>query len=71
MLEWEVLKKSSLEWTLVRPPRIVKGGRTGNISADDKNLASIQVNVEDLAHFMLDQISSKTWINKAPLVANE
>ena len=28
-LEWEVLKKSKLEWTLVRPPRIAKGESKG------------------------------------------
>jgi putative NADH-flavin reductase len=66
-LEWEVLKKSKLEWTLVRPPRIAKGKSKGkNLVADEKNLASIQVNVEDLAVFILEQ-----WIRKAPLVSNK
>ncbi len=70
-LEWDVLKGSDLEWTLVRPPRIIKGSLKGELSADEKNLATIQVNVEDLADFMLEQISAKTWIKKAPLVANK
>jgi len=70
-LEWDVLKKSNLDWTLVRPPRIVKGELKGELSADEKNLASLQVNVEDLVNFMLEQISSKAWIKKAPLVANK
>ncbi len=69
-LEWEVLKKSHIDWTLVRPPRITKGEPTGNLLADEKNLARIQVNVEDLANFMLEQITSETWIKKAPLVAS-
>jgi len=68
-LEWEVLKKSNLDWTLVRPPRIAKGTATGNLVADEKNLASLQVNVADLADFLLDQIDSRDWIRKAPLVA--
>lgn len=68
-LEWEVLKQSSLDWTLVRPPRIAKGEPTGNLIADEKNLASLKVNVVDLADFMLDQIDSTDWIRKAPLVA--
>ncbi len=70
-LEWEVLKGSSLDWTLVRPPRIVKGRSNSELSADEKNLPSLQVSVEDLVQFMLDQISSDAWIKKAPLVANK
>lgn len=69
-LEWEVLKHSTLDWTLVRPPRITNGQSTGKVVADEKNLARIQVNVEDLAHFMLAQIASDQWIKKAPLVAS-
>jgi putative NADH-flavin reductase len=70
-LEWEVLKKSKLEWTLVRPPRISKAKSEGKkIMADDKNLASMQVNVDDLAGFIIDQITSGVWLKKAPLVSN-
>lgn len=68
-LEWDVLKQSDLEWTLVRPPRIATGPRRGSLVAYEKTIASIQVNVEDLADFMLDQIESREWIRKAPLVA--
>jgi putative NADH-flavin reductase len=70
-LEWEVLKESSLNWTLVRPPQITKGGSTGKVIADEKNLARTKINVEDLSSFILDQINSKNWIKKAPLVASE
>ena len=70
-LEWEVLKTSDLDWTLVRPPQITEGGSTGNVLADEKNLARTKVNVEDLASFMLEQISSPEWIRKAPLVASK
>jgi len=68
-LEWEVLRKSNLDWTLVRPPRITKDKPNGRFIADEKNLASVQVNVEDLADFLLEQIASRKWIGKAPLVA--
>jgi putative NADH-flavin reductase len=70
-LEWEVLKKSKLEWTLVRPPAILKGkSKSGNLSVDEKNLGSLKVNVRDLSNFMLEQITSDLWIKKAPLVSN-
>jgi len=69
-LEWEVLKASDLDWTLVRPPRISNEEAKGNLSADEKNLASLKVSVEDLADFILLQLSSKEWIRKAPLVSS-
>lgn len=69
-LEWEVLKKSNMDWTLIRPPRITKGESKGNLAADEKNLVRTQVNVEDLTDFMLEQITSEKWIKKAPLVAS-
>lgn len=69
-LEWEVLKKSNLDWTLVRPPQITKGGSMGKVKADEKNLARIKINVNDLSDFILAQINSKEWIKKAPLVAS-
>jgi putative NADH-flavin reductase len=68
-LEWEILAKSDLDWTLVRPPKISKGKPNGRIAADGKNLARTQVNVDALADFMLDQIGSETWVGRAPLVA--
>lgn len=69
-LEWEVLKSSELEWTLIRPPQIVKGPGSGTLSADEKNLNGMQADVNDLSEFMLDQINSREWIRKAPLVAS-
>lgn len=69
--EWAVLKQSHLDWTLVRPPYIVTGECNGHVSADEKNLSKTRINVEDLADFMLDQIASKEWIKKAPLVSSE
>jgi putative NADH-flavin reductase len=69
-LEWDVLRKSNLDWTLVRPPRIINGKPEGHLAPDEKNLASVQVNVDDLADFMLEQINSDQWTKKAPLVAS-
>lgn len=47
--------------TLVRTP--------GKLVADEKNLASLQVWVEDLADFVLEQLTSERWIRRAPYVA--
>jgi putative NADH-flavin reductase len=69
-MEWEELKKSKLDWTLIRPPAILPGKSKGKLIADEKNLPKVSVYAEDLADFMLDQIDSKDWIKKVPLVAS-
>jgi putative NADH-flavin reductase len=69
-LEWEVLKSSDLDWTLIRPPRIANEQASGNISVDDKNLKNLKVSVEDLSDFILLQITSNEWIRKAPLISS-
>lgn len=69
-LEWEVLKSSDLDWTLVRPPRIANEVASGTISADEKRLKSLKIKVGDLTDFILQQITSQEWIRKAPLVSS-
>jgi len=69
-LEWEVLKKSKLDWTLIRPPAIIKGkSKNGKLLIDEKNLGSLKINVIDLSDFMLEQVTSDLWIKKAPLIS--
>jgi putative NADH-flavin reductase len=69
-LEWEVLKSSDLDWTLIRPPRIENAQSLGSISVDEKSLRNLKVSVDDLTDFILQQISSKEWIGKAPLISS-
>jgi putative NADH-flavin reductase len=69
-LEWKLLKSSDLDWTLIRPPRIANEAASGSISVDEKNLKNLKVSVEDLTDFMLQQITSKEWIRKAPLISS-
>jgi uncharacterized protein YbjT (DUF2867 family) len=69
-LEWEVLKSSGLDWTLIRPPQIVRKKANSILVKDEKNLPGMQVDVDDLTDFMLLQINSREWIRKAPLVAS-
>jgi putative NADH-flavin reductase len=69
-LEWNVLKSSDLDWTLIRPPRITNEPALGNISIDEKNLKNLKVSVGDLTDFILHQITSKEWIRKAPLISS-
>jgi hypothetical protein len=65
-----VLKKLKVDLTLVRPPRITGGVKNKKeIKADEHNPASIQVNVEYLASFIIEQVTSDLWLKKAPLVS--
>ncbi|MEM6552538.1 MAG: NAD(P)H-binding protein [Planctomycetota bacterium] len=65
----EVILGTGLEWVLVRPPRIVDGGVTGERVADRDGTASMQITVGDVAAFMLESASSDEWVRAAPFVS--
>jgi putative NADH-flavin reductase len=69
-LEWQVLKNSTLDWTLIRPPVISATAPAGRLVADERLLPEITVNLLDLADFMIQQIASQDWIRKSPLVSS-
>jgi putative NADH-flavin reductase len=69
-LEWQVLKTSSLDWTLLRPPAILARAPAGRLFADERRLPNISVNLFDFADFMLEQATSLDWIRKCPLVSS-
>ena len=69
-LEWQVLKNSPLDWTLIRPPVIVAIAPAGMLVADEKLLPEKTVNLQDLADFMIQQITSADWVRKSPLVSS-
>jgi putative NADH-flavin reductase len=66
--EYEVFTTSDLDWTLVRPPRVVEGPRTGRVVVGDR-LASSQVTQGDVADAMLQQLSNPTHLRGAPFVS--
>lgn len=67
--EYEVFRNSGLDWTLVRPPRVVAGAATGTYVAGDR-LARARVTQGDLAAFMVDQLSDRAYIHAAPYVSS-
>lgn len=68
-MECAVLSQSGLDWTIVRPPRVTIGSPLGSVIADELHLNKLQIDVEDLTDFILEQINSDKWIQKAPLVS--
>lgn len=68
--ECSILAASGLDWIIVRPPRISEGSPANNVIADEKKLYRMQIDRADLVNFILEQTTSDTWLNKAPLVCS-
>ena len=61
---------SSLDWTLVRPPRLVDRAGTGEVEhSASRSPRSTQVRRADLARFVVDCVEQDLYVGAAPLVA--
>lgn len=67
-LEYKTLAASNVDWTVVRPP-MIKDGVSGSFTADAEKIHGMKVDTDQLATFMLNEISSDTWVKRSPLVA--
>ena len=67
--EYLVFRDSGLEWTLVRPPRVVEGGPTGRC-VSGPTLGGAKVTQGDLAEFMVGQLADRSYIRAAPYVSS-
>ena len=66
-----IIQQSSLEWMIVRPPRLTNGPRTGTYRSGPEIQAAMvcpRVSRADLADFMLDQLTSDTYLGKTPAI---
>jgi putative NADH-flavin reductase len=67
----EAIQQSSLEWVIVRPPRLTNGRRTGTYRSGADIQATMmipRVSRADLADFMLGQLTSDTYLRKTPAI---
>ncbi len=68
----ELVKASSLDWTIVRPAAFTDGDRTGEyrhgFSADDK-AATLKISRADVADFLLKQLTDDTYLRKTPALS--
>lgn len=66
-----IIEHSKLEWTIVRPPRLTNGERTGVYRSgeriDSKSIIP-EISRADLAEFMLKQLTDDTFLRKATSV---
>jgi putative NADH-flavin reductase len=63
--------RGSLDWTIVRPPRLTNGPHTGLYRhGSDIKAASVVPTISraDLADFMLRQLDDPAYLRKAPAV---
>ena len=67
-----VVKQSSLDWTIVRPPHLTDGPRTGvyrhGFTMTDKRIKG-EISRADVAEFMLKQLTDDTYLHRTPGVS--
>lgn len=69
-VEREVWAASDLEWTLVRPPRLVDGPASGRVEHDaHRSPRRTALSRADLAAFVADLTERPDYVRQAPLVA--
>jgi putative NADH-flavin reductase len=67
--EYQVFSSSDLDWTLIRPPRVVEGPRTGHVVVGDE-LVSSKVTQGDVADAMLMQLDDRRFVRLAPFASS-
>lgn len=65
-----ILNEKEIDWTLIRPAFITDKKSSGKVLIDDKKLPGLSVTLQDLAVFIVEQISSTQWIKKAPMIVS-
>jgi len=65
--EYEVIRETSLDWVLVRPPRIVDGEATGDYGVLGDRPPGNKITQGDVAHLMLSCIEGDEWVGKGPI----
>lgn len=65
-----VLRKSGLQWTALRVPRLTDDPASGRTRAFfGRPSPSMKVSREDLADFMIAEAEKREWVGKAPIIA--
>ncbi len=69
-MQEELIEKSGLAWTIVKPPRLTEGKKRGGYRAgtDLKVGAFSRISREDLGAFILDHLGSDEYVGKRVVV---
>ncbi|MEA5425286.1 NAD(P)-dependent oxidoreductase [Arcicella lustrica] len=67
-LEYEMLVKSKIDWTLVRLPLIEQTTERRQVNTSLEDCIGDKISATDLADFLIKQLSDITFIRKAPFI---
>lgn len=70
-IELRVIAESGLNWTVIRPPRIGTGKATGKVTASEKDMTGMKIDVGDITDFILSLLKTSAWDCKAPIIASQ
>ena len=68
----KLIKKSQLDWVIVRPAILTDGELTGSYEqavALDNSTVKLKISRADVADFMLKQLTKNTYLHKAPCIS--
>ncbi len=68
--EYELLRASSLDWTIPRCPSMSPAAPTGAIKANTSRFQGGKVSIEQLAGFLVEQVSATSFSRRAVYVAS-
>ena len=69
-VEFDILSKSDINWTLVRLPMIEQTDERRKVIVSLEDCPGDNISATDLAFFFIDQLSSDTYVRKSPFIAN-
>jgi len=69
-LEYDLLCASDLDWTLVRLPRIDQTNTHGGVLVSLEDCPGNNISAASLSIFLIRQLADKTYIRKAPFIAD-
>ena len=68
--EFDLIRRSAVDWVAVRPPRVIDGPLTGSYRAGDVALGPrSRISNRDVADFLLRQLTDDTYVRQAPFVS--
>jgi len=69
-IEYELLSKSKVGWTLIRLPLIIQTDDRFPLRVNLKDCPGDKISSTDLAGFIINQLSDTTYLAKSPFLAN-
>ena len=69
-LQYQSLQQSGLKWTAIRAVLLNEGASKGHYRVAEENIpkGGYQINTGDVAEFMLQQLSSREFVERAPVI---